>query len=98
MSKVRRGVCDPSWPCARWCVRAEVLAGTRGSDNTSLADWAGLGYRGGKRIVVRTLEPDLLTQLAWGQVFPEESSFVLGPLVGGFFPELPQQHLQPQQD
>lgn len=36
-----------------------------------------------------TLEADLLTQLAWGQAFPEESSFLPGSLVGGFFPDPP---------
>lgn len=45
------------------------------------------GCQAGKKS--RSLEPDLLTQLARGQVFPGESSFLLGPLVGGFFPEFP---------
>lgn len=44
-------------------------------------------WRWGRRTGLRALERDLLTQLAWGQVFSGESSFLLGPLGGGFFPE-----------
>lgn len=71
MSKVRRGGCN--------LVLCWRMVGTRSNENTGLGDGAGMGPSGD----FRSRPP----QLAWGQAFPEESSFLPGSLVGGFFPD-----------